>query len=50
MVTIPMATPMATCPVSGTIAHARKCAVARCFNGGSKQTRTADPLLVRQVL
>jgi hypothetical protein len=50
VVTILMATPMATCRLSGTVAEHEKCAVARWSDGGSKQTRTADPLLVRQVL
>ena len=50
MVTIPMATRMATFDQPGEVAQDRKHIFTRTDTGGSKQTRTADPLLVRQVL
>jgi hypothetical protein len=50
VVTIPMATPMATFGHRGEEARGRKLTLTRTVDGGSKQTRTADPFLVREVL
>jgi hypothetical protein len=50
VVTIPMATYMATFGQCGEDARGSKPTVTRCCSGGSKQTRTADPFLVREVL
>jgi hypothetical protein len=50
VVIIPVATPLATLGQLGAVAPGGKPVPTRCFDGGSKQTRTADPLLVRQVL
>jgi hypothetical protein len=46
VVTIPMATSVATSGRFGELTHVGKLPLARCVGGGSKQTRTADPLLV----
>jgi hypothetical protein len=45
-----MATPVATLDRSGEVANGGQFAVTRVDSGGSKQTRTADPFLVREVL
>jgi hypothetical protein len=50
VVTIAMATPMATFGPRGEEAQGKKRALTRTVDGGSKQTRTADPFLVREVL
>jgi hypothetical protein len=50
VVTIPMATPVATQDRSCRVARSGEAAVTRVDCGGSKQTRTADPFLVREVL
>jgi hypothetical protein len=50
VVTITMATPMATLAHRGENAQGRNRALTRAVGGGSKQTRTADPFLVREVL
>jgi hypothetical protein len=50
VVTIPMATSMATLGQFGEDARGREAALTRCCSCGSKQTRTADPFLVREVL
>ena len=45
-----VATPVATLTPLCRIAHGSEPAVTRVDGGGSKQTRTADPFLVREVL
>jgi hypothetical protein len=50
VVTIPMATSMATFGRRGEDTEGKKPALTRFVDGGSKQTRTADPFLVREVL
>jgi hypothetical protein len=50
VVTIPMATSMATFARIGEVTNIGNLPLTRCLRSGSKQTRTADPLLVRQVL
>jgi hypothetical protein len=50
VVTVPVATRVATFGQPGEVAQHRKHVPTRANTGGSKQTRTADPLLVRQVL
>jgi hypothetical protein len=50
MVTSLMATRVATLRRARRGAVGCESVLTRCFLGGSKQTRTADPLLVRQVL
>jgi hypothetical protein len=50
VVTIPMATSMATLGQFGEDARGREASLTRCCSCGSKQTRTADPFLVREVL
>jgi hypothetical protein len=50
VVTVTVVTSVATFGQLGEIAPARKHLPTRGDDGGSKQTRTADPLLVRQVL
>jgi hypothetical protein len=50
VVTILMATSMATLSQLSRLCKLHNLHLTRCFMGGSKQTRTADPLLVRQVL
>jgi hypothetical protein len=50
VVTIPMATSMATFGQCGEDARGSEIALTRCCSCGSKQTRTADPFLVREVL
>jgi hypothetical protein len=50
VVRILMATPMATFGQCGQDAQDRKPHLIRCLSCGSKQTRTADRFLVREVL
>jgi hypothetical protein len=50
VVTIPVATSMATLGQLSRLCKLHNLPLTRCSTGGSKQTRTADPLLVRQVL
>jgi hypothetical protein len=50
VVTILMATFVATLGLLGRLCKLHNLPLTRCSTGGSKQTRTADPLLVRQVL
>ena len=50
MVTIPMATRVATLAQPGEVAQGGELRPTRRFACGSKQTRTADPFLVREVL
>jgi hypothetical protein len=50
VVRIPMATPMATSGRFCELTHVGKLRLTRVEAGGSKQTRTADPFLVREVL
>jgi hypothetical protein len=47
VVTVPVATRVATFGQPGEVAQHRKHVPTRANTGGSKQTRTADPLLVR---
>jgi hypothetical protein len=46
VVTIPVATSVATSGRFEEPTHVGKLLLTRCFRCGSKQTRTADPLLV----
>jgi hypothetical protein len=50
VVTILIATFVATLGLLGRLCKLHNLPLTRCSTGGSKQTRTADPLLVRQVL
>jgi hypothetical protein len=50
VVTLLMATSMATLGQLSGLCKLHNLPLTRCFECGSKQTRTADPLLVRQVL
>jgi hypothetical protein len=50
VVTIPVATSVATLGQISRLCKLHNLPLTRCFRSGSKQTRTADPLLVRQVL
>jgi hypothetical protein len=50
VVTTLMAASMATFGQLSRVCRLHNLPLTRCSNGGSKQTRTADPLLVRQVL
>jgi hypothetical protein len=49
-VSVVMATPVATLGRSGEVARGAEPTATRGDTGGSKQTRTADPFLVREVL
>jgi hypothetical protein len=50
VVTVRVATPVATLDRPCGVAHVSEPAVTRVDGSGSKQTRTADPFLVREVL
>jgi hypothetical protein len=50
MVTLRMATSMATFGQLGVVDRCGEPVLTRCFTGGSRGTRTPGPLLVRQVL